>query len=164
MLNEGTVTFSISATQLNALDSTKQTLVTFADDGVIRVPRRLELRRNAGTAYSITLGNRPKSKARDGDYFDTAAEGHQGGANLFVEVTSQNDSFHRMWFDVDTEGFLDVATEQSRVVLPRTESRVYKDGAKDVKLGIKSSIASGTGSLEGTLFFDEYRLTMPMAR
>ena len=165
MLNEGTVTFTITAAQLNALDSTKQTLVTFADDGVVRVPKRLELRRNPGTAYTIAAGEYPKKKpGRDGDYYDTAAGANQGGSSMFVEVTSQNDSFHRMWFEVDTDGFLDATTIQNRVVFPQVESGEYKSGAKAVKLGIRTTISGGTGTLEGTLFFDEYRLTMPMAR
>jgi hypothetical protein len=164
MRNDRSVTFEITATNMNLADSTDQTLVTFPDDGVIRVPDRIELKREAGTAYTIDIGAYPKSRLVDGDAPDSYEEGFGGGMFLKVYEGVVGAGGGRTWFLVDTEGFLDVATEQNRIAFPKLSAKSWNENVTSLKLRLSGSVSGGTGSLKGTVFFKEYGITGPMGR
>jgi len=164
MRNDRSVTFSISAATLNTADTTAVTLATFPDDGVVRVPDRLEIRREAGTAYTITLGAYPKPGLVEGDYPDSYSEGFRGGEFIQIYEGVTGSSSPRTWFQVKADGFLDSATEQDRIAFPQLASREFKKNVTSLILEINRSISGGTGSLVGTLFWKDYGVTVPIGR
>lgn len=165
MSNDRSVTFSITAAEVNALDGTAKTLITFLDDGVIRVPERLEIRREAGTAYTITKGDYPLTPAVGGDYPDSYTEGFEGGNVLQIYEGTVNSSSPRVWFKVKVDGFLTATTKQDRVVFPNNALREYKDNVTSLLIEYRGrGIASGTGVVSGTVFFKEYAVTTPIGR
>lgn len=165
MRNDRSVTFELTASNINALDGTAVALVTFPDDGVIRVPERLELRREAGTAYTLTKGNYPDKPPVSGDYFDSYTEGFESGNYLQFYEGTVGSSAPRVWFKVDAEGFLDVATNQDRITFPKLALKEFKDNVTSLLVEYRGrGISGGTGSVKGTLFFKEYGVTLPIGR
>jgi len=164
-MNEVQIVFSIPAASVNALDGTAVTLVTFPDDGNVRVPERLEIRREAGTAYTLTKGTQPLKPAVGGDYFDSYSEGFEGANILQVYEGTVGSSTPRAWFKVKADGLLDVATEQSRVVFPNNALKEFKDGVTSLKIEYRGQgIASGTGSLVGSLHLKEFGIVQPIGK
>ena len=154
--NEIITSFEIGATALNLADTTSVTLIDFPDDGLVRVPTRLELRRAAGDAYVLT-GEKRSTRALQN--FQTTIDSYstlfQGGSRLVVE--SQDELGRgRSHIFVPIEGFLDVATEQKLIAFARADGHVFKSGATSFVLRLTTSIASGTGSLFGRLYFDVF--------
>jgi hypothetical protein len=163
--NARSVTFSLTAANVNALDGTAITIATFPDDGVIRVPTRLEIRRNSGTAYTVTPGDYPRLRLQEGDVEDSYASGFSGGNFIRVYEGTVGSSSPRTWFQLKAEGFIDVATAQNRIAFPHNASREFKDNVTSLLIEYQGqAIASGTGTVEGTVFFDEYGVTLPMGR
>jgi hypothetical protein len=164
MRQEHSVTFEITATNMNLADSTDQTLVTFPNDGRIRVPERIELRREAGTAYTISNPDGVDRKLVEGDVPDSYAEGFSGGLFLRVVEKLRNGGGGRTWFRVGLPGFIDVATEQDRVSFPNRNSRDFKPTVTSLILRLSGAVSAGTGSVKGTIFFKEYGPTLPIGR
>jgi len=160
--NDRSVTFEITAANLNLADTVNQTLATFPEDGVVRVPERIELRREAGTAYTIDIGSYPKPKLVDGDTADSYEEGFGGGMFIHVYADVIGGGGARTWFLVDSEGFLDSASEKSQIMFPKLSAKSWKDNVTSLKLRLNGSVSGGTGSLKGTVFFKEYGITTPI--
>jgi hypothetical protein len=158
MHSKSLIPFTVTAANLNLADTTPYTITATlgSNSGLIRVPTRLELTKAAGTAYSLSnISPKPRRESRM-DTVDSLNQLFLGGGDLIVEA---RDSAGRVrpFFFVPAEGFLDQATEQSRVVLPFTDGAWFKKADHlTFRLRIGCNIASGTGSLKGRLYFDEY--------
>jgi len=153
---DAVATFEIGATALNLADTTSVTLIDFPNDGMIRVPTRLELRRAAGDAYALSGERRSTRTVQN---FQTTVDSYtslfQGGPYLVVE--SKDDlGRDRPHIFVPLEGLLDNASEQKIIAFPRVDGHVFRSGATRFILRLTSTVASGTGSLFGRLYFDVY--------
>jgi len=160
--NDRSVTFEITAANLNLADSTAQTLVTFPNDGVVRVPERIELRKEAGTAYTIVNPDPTNRYLVEGDAPDSYTDGFRGGLTIRVYEGVYGGGGGRTWFQVGIEGFLDESTEQSRIAFPNLNSKEFQPSVISLSLGLSGIVSSGTGSLKGTVFFKEYGITTPI--
>lgn len=155
--------FTITATNVNLADSSPYTIHTFrADTNIIRVPVRLELQKDEGTAYTLsnisenTLDKR--SIERRQDTVDTLAAGYHGGAFVVVEsCTNRNET--RPFFWVPAKGFLDQTQAEKRLALPVLSGAWFRPGQEvTFRLRVTCTIASGTGSLQGRLYYEEFPL------
>ena len=159
MPGQAMVPFEITATNLNLADTTLQTIQTFPDDGLIRIPTRLELRRDAGTAYALTFQGGRRAGQRKTETFQREVDSYTAifsqGAFLVIESKDDDDRSRPHMF-IPIEGFLDVATAQTRLVFPLVDNHVFRAGATSFTLRSLVGLASGTGSLFGRLYFDEY--------
>ena len=159
-MNQVIFPFTLTAAYLNGSDTGDQalTLTWPTNSQVIRVPRRLELTRNAGTAY--TLGSASPSFREDklrqaGNYADFFS----GGKFLVFRDDGEGNYGtygYRAFFYVPMENFLDQASSKSVVVFPYLDGQTFKPGATSYKIHTTCSISGGTGTLSGVLYFDEY--------
>lgn len=155
------IPFTVSATNLNLLDTVEKTLVTFPSDNLVRVPVRLEVNKAAGTAYSLTYPGGFKPPDFEIDGADSYSDLFQGGANLLILETLRSEDAgdqERVLFSVPLHRFLDVATSESRLVLPNPRARTFTTDAVSLKARLTCNIASGTGALNGRLYFEQYTL------
>jgi hypothetical protein len=160
--NQAVVPFTVSATNLNLLDSTPITLFTTATDGMIRVPTRLMLTKAAGTAYTITPFGGFEGDFVEGGTLDSYSDALAPGANLVVteverEVTGAGKQVRRL-FSVPLVGFLDQTSAQSRLVLPHVAPRVWSSGVVEWDVRLTAGVAGGTGALTGLVYFDQFPL------
>lgn len=152
------VPFTVSETNLNLSDTADQTIISLSsNDRMIRIPVRLELRKEAGTAYTLsplgmedhTSGRFKKSLRPDpltGSYSDLFS----GNQYLIVK-----DNLGQPFFQVPAVGFLDQATAQNRVSIADTAGYTLKPGASSFSLRLGVSISGGTGTLSGRLYLEE---------
>lgn len=152
------IPFTITATNLNLADTSPQTIITFADDNLIKIPTRLELSREAGTAYTLTA---PAYKNQRVENFqqtiDTYSAMFAGGSYLVIEAVD-DDGRGRPFFFVPALGFLDSASNQRRLSFPVINGDTFRTGATKFRLRLTVNAASGTGSLLGRLYFDKYSI------
>ena len=153
------IPFEITATNLNLADTSLQTIHSFPNDGFIRVPTRLELKRDAGTAYTLSYPGGKKSGQRKVENFQREVDSYtaifSGGPFLVIE-SKDDDDRSRPHIFIPEEGLLDVATAQTRLVFPLRDNHVFRAGATSFTLRSLAGLASGTGSLFGRFYFDEY--------
>ena len=156
------IPFTITATNLNLADTTEQTIVNFPSDNRIRVPIRLELLKEAGTAYTISEAGGFRVDSVDGNTTDSYTDLFRGGAFVTVISTArENESSQSQgvaFFYVPMVGFLDQTGIERRLALASVRPRVFRTGATKMKLRLTANVASGTGSLHGRLYYDEYSL------
>ena len=158
-MNQVVVPFSLTATQVNALGATPITLISFANDRRVRIPTRLELIKESGTAYTITVtGETFLPVAQSGQRVpDSYAGFFAGGAFLVLEAVDENGSGRPYAFVPET-GFLSVASEQTRLIVPEIDGQAFRTGAVSFAIRSSAVLSSGTGGLRGRLYFDEYPL------
>lgn len=162
------IPFEITATNLNLLDTTDYTLVSLTSSGGYQcyVPRHLELWKDAGTAY--TIGNIQDTNAGiypppDSGYYNPHSNLVQPlwpSRDLIIydlnthEYSNRTD-INNIVFRIPIGMLLPWATGRGLVVFP-VGGVVLSPG--DLTLKVKSlvSISSGTGSLFGRLFLDEF--------
>ena len=162
-MKEIVIPFTLTAAQVNTLDTVKTTIVTFSSDAYIRIPKRLMLKKAAGTAYALTQGNDSRVGIIEGDAVESYADAFAGGATLQVIETQSAQTIEgkglsggRVVFSVPEEGFLDSTSAQVRIAIPSSRARVFRDAPSSFVINSTASIASGTGGLEGWLVFEEY--------
>lgn len=128
------VQFSLTAAEVNVIDTTAtfKTLKTLlTNTNIARVPVRLEITKEAGTAYTV-------------------------GAGCRIQIKDNNGA---VLFDFPAAGFLDQATAEGRVVMGSTAGKAFKDGgATSFVMSATASLASGTGAVKGRLYFDEFQV------
>jgi hypothetical protein len=177
--------FSLTADEVNALDGTAVTIASFSDDDspLIRVPVRIEISKDAGTAYAVTynlpgqdsyddlLGgvdrrkveegpnNNPPFTRRSHDYVGQTiaaasgeAEGRRG-AKAYLLVRDENS---RILFRIPADTLLQTAAFNSVVVFPDFNGAAFRKGRNTFSIISNVAIASGTGSVAGRIFFEEY--------
>src|SRR3990170_5653866 len=109
-MNEIVIPFTITATDVNLLDTADFTVISLqSNDRIVRVPIRLELYKAAGTAYTLA----PIYQNRKEGYSPELVDFYSGGTFLAVR-----DSYGQVFFKVQLEGFLDRANAGSLVALP----------------------------------------------
>ena len=149
------IPFEVSAADLNLADTAGYTLYSFSSSNLLKVPIRLELCKDAGTAYTVTA---PQYVVRKVEYFqasvDNYAEQFQGGSFLIVESRDAQGRSKPL-FVTPLTGFLDSASEERRLVFPCCVGDTYRAGATSIVLRTTVNVASGTGSLKGRLYIDE---------
>ena len=162
-MKEIVIPFTLTAAQVNTLDTVKTVVVTFSSDEYVRIPKRLLLKKAAGTAYAFTKTGGKNSFVVEGNTPESYSDGFDGGAIIqIVEVENSqtvdgsNLFGGRVVFNVPAEGFLDSALAKVRVALPSSNALVFEDYASDFVIRSTAGIASGTGGLEGWLVFEEY--------
>lgn len=158
------IPFSVSATNLNLADSTPYTIHSLnrTDSNILMVPTMLKLRKKTGAAYALsnikdeTLSSRLIERRQD--TVDSMTSLYHGGAFVVVEQAT-NKNVTRPFFWVPAEGFLDQTQEERRLVYPMTNGMWLRPGQEAAwRLRVTCTIASGTGNLDGELFFDEVAL------
>jgi len=166
MLRKTMMTFTVSATNMNLADTVPYTIATIADStsDFVKVPVRLELQKDAGTAYTITDPDNGREGIRGrvlGEkYFDPQNYASQFGGGDFLIVEGADDKNRAVaYFYVPLDGFLNSAAVQKRLVFANTAGMTFgRPVPTKFRLRVSRNIASGTGSLRGRLFFDEYTL------
>lgn len=161
---ERVIPFTVSATELAALAVTPKTLFSFPEDGLIRVITRVELKKDAGTAYTLTTtdaeSNTPDGPARVFPFRDTVdsyTAGFGQGAFLQFEMRESNGA-GRAFLIVPEAGFLDQTTEQTRLAFPVLDNLILRPRLYYLTLASTTVLASGTGSLNGRVYYEEYTL------
>jgi len=148
--------FTITAANLNLADTTPYNIVTFASNNQIQIPSRLEIAKQAGTAYTLTT---PQYVNRRVEFFGQAVDNYaaefQGGSYAIVEAVDSAGR-GRPFFFIPLIGFLDSASEQRRLVLPLLNGPTFSTGLVTFRIRSTVNVASGTGSLLGRLYYDEY--------
>ena len=162
-MKEIVIPFTLTAAQVNTLDTVKTVVVTFSSDEYVRIPKRLLLKKAAGTAYAFTKTGGRDSRVTEGNTPESYSDGFDGGAIIqIVEVENSqtvdgsNLFGGRVVFNVPAENFLDSALAKTLVALPSSNSLIFESYASDFVIRSTASIASGTGGLEGWLVFEEY--------
>ena len=158
MHSKSIIPFTVTAANLNLADTTPYTInATLASNSsLIRVPTHLELTKAAGTAYTLSNIQKKARYEQKSDRVDNLTQWLAGQGDLIVEARDSAGRT-RPFFFVPVEGFLDQATEQSRLVFPFTDGAWFnKHDYLTFRLRVGCNIASGTGSLKGRLYFDEY--------
>ena len=150
--------FTIAAADVLTLDGTAVEIASFPDnDNVVRVPVRLEIGKEAGTAYDITYNAsfplaRPVADI-EGDFgskgFITSGIG--GGAYLVVR-----DDYGRPFFHVPADLLLATAAVSQFVAFPNLNGVALAPGRNTFSVIANVGIATGTGDITGRLYFDEY--------
>jgi len=166
MLRQTMMTFTVSATNVNLADTVPYTVATIQNStsDFIKVPVRLELQKDAGTAYSITTptwpNENPRSRVLGEKYFDPQNYASQFGGGEFLIVEGADDKNRAVaYFYVPLDGFLNSSAEQKRLSFPNTSGMTFgRPVPTKFRLRLSRNVASGTGSLRGRLFFDEYTL------
>jgi hypothetical protein len=157
------ITFSIAAADVNLLDTTPYLLWAFSTTDHIIVPKLLKLQRDAGTAYSVT--SRDKANRQSGGYIDNnIANQFEGGEYLqFFGVERRGSSpgngelYGPLLFEVPIAGFLDQALVQYRVAVPQPNLTVFGNGVAWLYVRSSVPLASGTGSLKGSISFERHK-------
>lgn len=167
---EHAVKFSVSAANLNLADTTPYVFFDpYVNTRMVRVPTRLELKRNAGTAYTVAnvqpsqsqgVGSRDHPIKAD---LDSYTVGFGGGQWVLIEgvtdLTTGNAvtaRYENTFFAIPIINFLDKTTEKSIVVFPFLDGRIFNPGDLKFRLRTTCNISGGTGSLDGILYFTEY--------
>jgi hypothetical protein len=158
--NSASIPFTITATNVSLADKTRQTIVTFPEDNlIVRVPTHVELYKEAGTAYTITgntsaePNNRQASGFLHAPPFGSYSDLFSGSKSIFIINNNTT-----IFFAIPMQGFLDVATEQRRFCFASLSGGTYKPMVTGFYLRMGCTIDSGTGSLIGRLYYDEYAL------
>ena len=121
---EKIVPFELTSAQLLALDTTAVVIVTLQQyTGFVHFPTRIELSRQAGTAYTLT-----------------------GDTRLVF-----TDDDNCQWFNVRAAGLLDSASANGRVQV--TDLLAENLGNYQVTVKATTNLASGTGSLRGRMYY-----------
>ena len=158
-MNSLIVPFTITAANLNLADQADQAIITFtSNDRLVRIPVRLELRKEAGTAYTLApLGIsdeigafRFKNSQRPDPLTGSYSDLFSGNQYLIVK-----DNLGQPFFKVPAVGFLDQATAQNRVAIADVSGYTLKSGASSFSLRVGVGISGGTGSLSGRLYLEE---------
>ena len=157
------IPFTLTAAQVNTLDTSPVSIVTGLESTLIYEPKKLILKKNAGTAYALTASVHPGDAPRGvvvGDSDSTSIEFSFNSGLVVSEVQRESGSLfsERPVFYVPSDGFLNSARAQSRIALPYLSARVFQPGTQRFRIRLLDSIASGTGSLEGWLCFEQHSI------
>ena len=161
-VNSGSFSFEISATNLNLADTVDQTIWTFpSSDVLVRIPTLLELKKAAGTAYTLVAPVAPAAlTVNNADRISftvpplaSYSDRFAGGRFLYIL-----NNLGVVFFAIPLVGFLDSTAVESRIALPNTGGGVFRPGTGDRTFVIRTSVgvSLGTGSLLGRMHFDEY--------
>ena len=168
------VEFSLTADEVNALDTTPVDIATIgstSDTALVRVPVRAEIWRDAGTAYVVdnVLG-----KFQDGELFAhlntapltpsrAATSGDAADISnilpakaLWIRSAEKHGESGPVIFSVPA-GILENAQKSGMVVMPEA-GQSFVGGQLKLTIEAGTGIASGTGALHGRLYFEEYAL------
>ena len=66
------------------------------------------------------------------------------------------DSIGVVYFKIPLAGFLDVATAQRRISFASRSGGTFNVGATGLYLRMGCGVSAGTGSLTGTLYYEDY--------
>jgi hypothetical protein len=185
MANQIVATFTLTADQTNALETTAVTLFEFGDStALIRVPTRIELVKESGTAYAITrtLPGQILSLAADGAGRGAQAPNRGPSNSVFTAPGVRNrsylngnstdeaeaardgeaflfvrDDYSRVLFSIPA-AFLQSAARTNVVAFPALSGAAFRDGRNSFSIISNVALASGVGSLSGRIYFDEYAL------
>jgi len=155
------VPFTIEEDEVNTLDTVPVTLVAFGNgDTIVHVPVRLEMWREAGTAYTIT----GPFKTRVHKDTEAYTPGGHTAAPIWKRheliVYDTNTHLYENRTDRDNVLFrvpaflLLGSSAHSMVVLPES-GLVLRPGNTTIKMESLVGLASGEGSIRGNLYFDE---------
>jgi hypothetical protein len=153
---EASVPFEITATNLNLADYVNQTICTFPASDLVHVPSGLRLFKAAGTAYTLTTNatteeNRAAEKFPHAPPHASYSDMFGGGKFMYII-----DSIGVVYFKIPLTGFLDVATAQRRISFASRSGGTFNVGATGLYLRMGCGVSAGTGSLTGTLYYEDY--------
>lgn len=157
-----TVPFTVSSASILTLNTVPVAIATFGGDDRIRVPARLEINKPASsTAYAITYVQPYADPTSRGvaptldengnytrEYYKTT---FGGGAYLIIR-----DDYGHPFFWIPADALLQTTARSSFVCLPSLDGQAFQPGRNVFYMTSGVPIATGTGTLNGTLFFEEY--------
>ena len=157
------VPFTIDEDDVNTLDTVPVTLVTFGNgDTIVHVPTRLELWREAGTAYEMVgafPGYKPlkdtEAYTPEGNSVEPIWSGHklliyESNTHLYSGRSDRGN----VLFRVPLTDFVNGALATSLVVLPES-GLALRPGNVTIKAESLVGLSGGTGDIRGNLYFDE---------
>lgn len=159
------VPFTLTADQVNSLNSTPVVVASFGGTRMLRVPKYLKLWRNAGAAYTVTpaaQGNAPVPSNTvvyhpdDAPVLDTVRPANQliiyeASCDVHPERADRGTILFRIpIFDLLVSG-----TTESHMIVTAEPGLVLRPAARDLKIESLASISGGTGSIRGAVFFEE---------
>jgi len=162
------VPVSLTATEINALDTTEATAWTFPTTGnVVRIPRSLNLVRASGTLY--TVGDISKSRLGQ-DLAVTRSHGEeedvlsQPWLLFYLKGTRGVDYRERLVFRVPIKELLnektnhyDTTQSETRLIVEPFSNGLWWQPNQFSSLVVVSnvSLSGGTGSVTGEFWFEE---------
>lgn len=152
------VPFTLTADQVNALDTTPINLGTYGLDtkSSVAVPTRLEICRAAGTPYTITQvsGSVLSTIVTELDSMTSEVFTTPPAKELLIRRADARGQRGDVLFKIPT-GLLETTQNAGLVIMP--EPGLVNIGG-DVSLFIEAgtTIASGTGGLSGKIYFTNY--------
>lgn len=154
------IPISLTAAQLNASGASPITLYSYTEDTRFRIPTRIELVKEAGTtAYGITVtGESSSAKPYDDELSKNSYTAFFGGGAFLTLEAQDANGVGRVLAYIPENGFLDVATEQKRLVFPSAEGLVFRPGVTTYVLRSTAALASGDARIRGFIYFNEYAI------
>jgi hypothetical protein len=156
------IPFTLTAAQINTLDTAPVSLVSGMKSTYVYIPKRLALKKAAGTAYTLSLLHDIGSQ-RDDSAISLESDSHVHGFNSGILVSEVRRAIgtsfeERAVFWTPSRGFLDSSQARTKVVLPRPELQEFNEGSSRFRIQVMDTISGGTGSVEGWLYFEEHAI------
>jgi hypothetical protein len=154
-MEEIKLAFTLTADQLNAIDGTPVTLASITTvPNVVFVPRRLELRRNAGDAYAIAP---LPGRILEFDPDECLVAPVPSGNDLIVQRVDGNGLYRDVLFRVPV-GLLLTTAQKGLVVLPEKLNWFESGTTTMVIRSAGIGVSGGSGSVEGWLVLERVPL------
>lgn len=159
---EFVIPFTLTAAQVNTLDTSPVSIVSSMKSNYVYIPKRLVLKKNSGTGYTLAapaLTEIPRTDRVEG-FFNTADEFAFTDSLVVSETLRESGTkfSERPIFAVKVDTFLSSSAEKTLVALPISDQRVFQPGSTRYRIRLMSGVSGGTGSLEGWLYLDEFAI------